>query len=291
MGYRQRHAIPDLGVGVGLRTPHVAHVLRDGPPMDWFEIISENYFADGGIQRANLERAAAAYRLIPHGVSLSIGGTDPIDPGYLARLRALVSRVRAPWCSDHLCWTGSGKVDVHDLLPLPYNPETLSHVIDRVRRVQDELQVPFALENASSYMEFEASTMPEHEFLAELSERADCGILLDVNNVFVSAYNHGFDAEAYVDAIPADRVLQIHLAGHTHKGLYLLDTHSDHVRPEVLDLYRRALRRCGSVSTLVEWDESIPSWDVLSGEAAVARSVRDEVLGATSKEAAWGASA
>ena len=287
MGYRQRHAIPDLGVGVGLRSPHIAHVLRTRPAMEWFEIISENYFAEGGVQRANLERAVASYPLVPHGVSLSIGGADPIDVDHLARLRALAARIRAPWCSDHLCWTGYGGVDVHDLLPLPFNRATLDHVVERVRRVQGELGVPFALENASSYMEYEASTMAEHEFLAELAERADCGILLDVNIVFVSAYNHGFDAEAYIDAIPADRVVQIHLAGHTDKGLYLLDTHSDHVRGEVMDLYRRALRRCGSVSTLVEWDESIPSWDVLSNEAALARSVRDETLGRASKEAAW----
>jgi len=290
MGFRQRHAIPDLGVGVGLRSPHVAHVLRARPAMDWFEIISENYFADGGVQRANLERAVASYPLVPHGVSLSIGGADPIDEDHLARLRALAARIRAPWCSDHLCWTGYAGVDVHDLLPIPFNRATLDHVVERVRRVQGELGVPFALENASSYMEYEASTMAEQEFLAELAERADCGILLDVNNVFVSAYNHGFDAEAYIDAIPADRVVQIHLAGHTDKGLYLLDTHSDHVRGEVMDLYRRALRRCGSVSTLVEWDESIPSWEVLSNEAALARSVRDETLGSASKEAAWRAS-
>jgi uncharacterized protein len=291
MGYRQRHAIPDLGVGVGLRSPHVAHVLRAKPAMDWFEIISENYFAEGGVQRLNLERAAASYRLVPHGVSLSVGGSDPIDADHLTRLGALASRIRAPWCSDHLCWTGFGHVDVHDLLPLPFNRETLAHVVERARRVQGELGLPFALENASSYVEYEASTMPEHEFLAELAERADCGILLDVNNVFVSAFNHGFDADEYIDAIPADRVVQIHLAGHTDKGPYLLDTHSDHVRPEVMELYRRVLRRCGSVSTLVEWDESIPSWDVLSSEAALARRVRDETLPVSGKEASWGASA
>jgi uncharacterized protein (UPF0276 family) len=289
MGFRERHGIPDLGVGVGLRSPHVAHVVRARPAMDWFEIISENYFAEGGIQRANLDGVGASYPLVPHGVSLSIGGADPIDRGHLANLRALTARIRAPWCSDHLCWTGFGRVDVHDLLPLPFNRETLAHVAERARRVQGELAVPFALENASSYLEYEDSTMPEHEFLAELAERADCGILLDVNNVFVSAFNHGFDAEQYIDALPADRIVQIHLAGHTDKGLYLLDTHSDHVRPEVLDLYRRALRRCGSVSTLVEWDESIPSWDVLANEAAVARSVREQTLALASKEAECGA--
>ncbi|HEY8042477.1 MAG TPA: DUF692 domain-containing protein [Polyangiaceae bacterium] len=279
MGYRDRHAIPDLGVGVGFRTPHVVHVLRQRPPMDWFEIISENYLAEGGIQRANLEALRGAYRVVPHGVSLSIGGADPVDPDYLGRLGTLVKRLGAPWFSDHLCWTGIGRVDLHDLLPLPFTQETLAHVVERVKRVQGEVGVPFALENASSYMEFRESTMPEHAFLAELAERADCALLLDVNNVFVSAYNHGFDADAYIDALPADRVVQIHVAGHTDKGAYLLDTHSDHVRGEVWDLYRRALRRCGPVSTLVEWDESIPAWDVLAAEAAQARAVRDEIVG------------
>jgi uncharacterized protein (UPF0276 family) len=278
MGFRDRHDIPDLGVGVGFRKPHVVGVLRDRPAMDWFEIISENYFAEGGIQRKNVEELRAAYRVVPHGVSLSIGGAEPLDADYLGRLRALVRRLDAPWCSDHLCWTGVGHVDVHDLLPLPFTRSTLAHVVERVKRVQGEVGVPFALENASSYVEYRESTMPEHAFLAELAERADCGILLDVNNVFVSAYNHGFDARAYIDAIPPDRVLQMHVAGHTDKGAYLLDTHSDHVKVEVWDLYRQALRRCGPTSTLVEWDESIPAWGVLSAEATQARAVRDEVL-------------
>jgi uncharacterized protein len=291
MGYRARHAVPDLGVGVGFRTPHVQNVLRRRPAMDWFEIISENYFGEGGIQRANLESLLAAYRVVPHGVSLSIGSIDPIDLSYLGRLRALVRRIDAPWCSDHLCWTGIARVDVHDLLPLPFTRQTLEHVVERVKRVQGELGVPFALENASSYLEFRDSKMPEHEFLAELSERADCGLLLDLNNVFVSAYNHGFDARTYIGAIPADRVVQIHLAGHTDKGRYLLDTHSDVVRPEVWELYRHALRRLGPTSTLIEWDERIPAWEVLAGEAARARAVRDEVLGAAERErSTWASS-
>jgi len=283
MGYRERHAIPDLGVGVGLRSAHIVHVLRERPAMDWFEIISENFFAEGGVARAHLDAARAHYPLVPHGVSLSIGGTDSIDRDHLSRLRALVRRVRPPWCSDHLCWTGAAGLDVHDLLPMPYTRATLAHVVERVRRVQGELETPFALENASSYMEYRESTMTEHQFLAELAYRADCGILLDVNNVFVSAYNHGFDANAYVDAIPGDRVVQMHLAGHTDKGTHLLDTHSDHVRDQVWELYRRAIGRCGAVSTLVEWDENIPTWSVLEAEGRAARTVRDEVLGATTK--------
>ncbi len=287
MGFREQHAIPDLGVGVGFRKPHVVQVLRERPPMDWFEVISENYFAEGGIQRRNLDELRAGYPVVPHGVSLSIGGTDPLDADYLARLRALVRRLDAPWCSDHLCWTGFGRLDVHDLLPLPFTPATLEHVVERVKRVQGEIGVPFALENASSYLEYRESTMPEHAFLAELSERADCALLLDVNNVYVSAYNHGFDARAYIDAIPAERVVQIHVAGHADKGNYLLDTHGDHVKAEVWDLYRQALRLCGPTSTLVEWDESIPAWEVLAAEAARARAVRDEVLTIPPKERPW----
>lgn len=287
MGYRARYAIPDLGVGVGLRSPHVAQVLRERPAMDWFEIISENYFAEGGITRSNLESVREAYRLVPHGVSLSIGGCDGLDRDYLRRLRALVRRIDAPWCSDHLCWTGVGGIDTHDLLPLPYNADVLRHVVERVKEVQGELEIPFALENASSYIEYRDSTMAEHEFLAELAEQADCGLLLDVNNVFVNAYNHGFDADRYVDGIPSDRVVQIHVAGHTDKGTHLLDTHSDHVRDEVWQLYRRALRRCGSVATLVEWDENIPDWSVLVSEAATARTVRDGVLVTDVEHTSW----
>ena len=287
MGFRERHAIPDLGVGVGFRKPHVVQILRERPPMDWFEIISENYFAEGGIQRRNLEALRDGYRVVPHGVSLSIGGSAPLDADYLGRLRELVRRLDAPWCSDHLCWTGFGRVDVHDLLPLPLTRATLEHVVERVKRVQGELGVPFALENASTYLEFRESTIPEAAFLAEVAERADCGLLLDVNNVYVSAYNHGFDPRAYIDAIPPDRVVQMHLAGHADRGAYLLDTHGDHVVGEVWELYRRAVRRCGATSTLVEWDEDIPAWEVLAAEAAQARAVRSEVLATPPEERPW----
>jgi len=289
MGYREQHEVPDLGVGVGLRRPHVAQVLSGAPgAVDWMEIISENYLAEGGIQRVHLEAVRQKYRVVPHGVSLSIGGADAIDKAYLARLSDLVRRLDAPWFSDHLCWTGIGGIDVHDLLPMPYTERTLAHVVERVKRVQGEVRVPLALENASTYLEFRESEIPEHEFIAEVAERADCGILLDVNNVFVSAYNHGFDANAYIDAIPPDRVLQIHLAGHEDKGSYLLDTHSDHVRADVWDLYRRALRRCGSVSTLIEWDQSIPAWSVLVAEAHKARAVRTSTLATCIPgESAW----
>jgi hypothetical protein len=278
MGYRQRHAIADLGVGVGFRQPHYSHVLGERPPMDWFEIISENFMVRGGRALANLESLRAHYRVVPHGVSLSIGGTEPLDRPYLSRLKSLVDRIDPPWASDHLCWTGTAHANLHDLLPLPLTRQAIDHVAARVVEVQDFLERPFALENVSSYLTFTSSTMPEWEFLGEIAEKADCGILLDCNNIFVSAFNHGFDANAYVDAIPADRVVQMHLAGHTDKGGYLLDTHSDHVREEVWELYRRATRRIGPTSTLIEWDDDIPSWEELALEASAAHRVRAEAL-------------
>lgn len=279
MSFRERHAIPDLGVGVGFRIPHYGRVLgSDEPLMDWFEVISENFLVDGGRPLENLGRLAAKYRVVPHGVSLAIGSVAPLDDAYLAKLKSLLQRLDPPWVSDHLCWGRAPGVHIHDLLPLPYTREALDHVVERVKRVQGTLERPFALENVSSYMTYRESTMTEWEFLAEVSERADCGILLDCNNVYVSARNHGFDPVSYIDAIPADRVVQMHLAGHTDKGRYVLDTHSDHVKDEVWELYRRAITRCGGVSTLVEWDEDIPEWDVLAAEASKARTMRAELI-------------
>jgi uncharacterized protein (UPF0276 family) len=278
VSFRKRHRIPDLGVGVGFRVPHYARVFEERPPMDWFEIISENFLVRGGRPLENLTRLASSYRVVPHGVSLAIGSVEPLDEDYLRKLRALLDRLDPPWVSDHLCWGRAPGVHIHDLLPMPYTAEALEHVVERVKRVQGMLERPFALENVSSYLTYRDSTMSEWEFLAEVAERADCGILLDCNNVYVSAFNHGFDPRAYIDAVPSDRVVQMHLAGHTDKGRYLLDTHSDHVKDEVWGLYRRAIARCGAVSTLVEWDDDIPEWDVLAAEAAKARAARAEVL-------------
>lgn len=285
MSYRRRHHIPDLGVGVGFRTKHYAHVLETKPPMDWFEVISENFLVEGGPPLFNLDRLRASYRVVPHGVSLGVGSVEPIDQDYLRKLKALFARLDPPWVSDHLCWGRAPGLHLHDLLPLPYTKEAVDHVVERVKRVQGFLERPFALENVSSYMTYRESTMPEWEFLAEIAERADCGILLDCNNVYVSAQNHGFSGETYIDAIPADRVVQMHLAGHTDKGRYLLDTHSDHVKDEVFALYRRAIARTGEVSTLIEWDDCIPEWDVLSAEAAKARAMRASVRTAPAVEA------
>jgi len=285
MGFRQRHSIPDLGVGVGFRVPHYTKVLGERPPMDWFEIISENFMVRGGRPLANLAKLLETYPVVPHGVSLSIGGSAPLDRDYLARLRKLLDLVKPPWCSDHLCWGSNGPVHLHDLLPLPQNRRVVAHVADRVKAVQDALGVPFVLENVSSYMAYADSDMPEWELVCEVAERADCGILFDVNNVFVSAMNHRFDPHLYVDAVPADRVVQIHLAGHTDKGRYILDTHSDFVRDEVWALYARTIGRVGAVSTLIEWDEDIPEWEVLSAEASKARALRAEVIGRKSAAA------
>jgi uncharacterized protein (UPF0276 family) len=278
MGFRQRHAIPDLGVGVGFRLPHYPHVLTTRPEMDWFEVISENFMVRGGMPLANLDKLRSSYRVVPHGVSLSIGGPAPLDRDYLTRLKALVDRIDPPWFSDHLCWSGVPGVHLHDLLPLPFTEEGVRHVAARVREVQDFIERPFVLENVSSYLTFSASSMPEWEFVSEVAEKGDCGILLDCNNIYVSAHNHGFDGRTYVDAIDPQRVVQMHLAGHTDKGAYLLDTHSDHVNEGTWDLYRRAIRRVGPTSVLIEWDDEIPEWDVLAAEAAVARRLRREVL-------------
>ena len=281
MGFRRRYSIPDLGVGVGFRVPHYEHVLTARPEMDWFEVISENFMVRGGMPLENLEKLRSQYPVIPHGVSLSIGGTAPLDHDYLKRLKVVVDRINPPWFSDHLCWSGVARVHLHDLLPLPFTREAVSHVADRARQVADFLERPFALENVSSYMTFTASEMPEWEFLSEIAERADCGILLDCNNIYVSSQNHGFDANSYIDAIDPTRVVQMHLAGHTDKGAYLLDTHADHVNDATWELYRRALRRTGPTSVLIELDDDIPSWDVLAAEAAQARAHRDEIVSPT----------
>lgn len=261
----------DLGVGVGLRTPHYAHVLAQSPPVDFFEVISENFIDTGGHALEVLDRVRERYPVVLHGVSLSVGSCDPLNPDYLKGLKALVRRVKPPWASDHLCWTSAGGRYSHDLLPLPFTPEAARHTAERVRIVQDALEVPFAVENISSYAAFRDSTMTEWQFLAEVAEQADCGILLDVNNVYVTAHNHGFDPEAYLAAVPLKRVYQIHLAGHSVQGNLLLDTHDHPVPDPVWALYRKVQKRQGGVSTLIEWDDRIPPFETLLEEARKAR--------------------
>ncbi len=280
-GPAARLGLPDLGDGVGLRDVHFAHLMAS-PPADWgvgwFEIISENFIGHHGYAAHVLERVAAHRPVVMHGVSLSIGGTDPLDRAYLRDLRALAERVRAVWVSDHLCWTGVGGINTHDLLPMPLTEASLAHTADRVRAVQDALGRPLVLENPSSYLEFRASEMPEWEFLGRLAEETGCGLLLDVNNVHVSATNHGFDAVAYIDALPAERIVQMHLAGCSDCGGYLIDTHDHPVAAPVWPLYARAQARAGGVSTLLEWDARIPPYDELLAELGKARLARDGAL-------------
>jgi len=278
-------AFPYLGHGIGLRTRHFPRVLDGTARADWFEAISENFMIRGGRPLAVLERVRAEAPIVLHGVSLSIGSTDPLNLRYLDELADLAARFAPAWVSDHLCWGSVGGHYAHDLLPLPYTEEALALVAERVRVVQDRLRRRILLENVSSYLTFTHSTMPEWEFLAAVAERADCGILLDVNNVYVSAMNHGFAPEAYVDGIPAARVGQIHLAGHSDHGTHLLDTH-DHPVPEaVWRLYRHAVARFGPVSSLVEWDDDVPELQRLLAEAELARTAEAEVLGARARSA------
>jgi uncharacterized protein (UPF0276 family) len=269
---------PTLGFGVGLRAEHYDVVLGGtGPRVDWFEAITENYLDTYGRPLAVLEAVRRDHPIALHGVALSIGSADPLSRRYLRRLGALVARIEPALVTDHLCWTGVGRRPLYDLLPLPYTEEVLAHVIERVRIVQDFLGTRIALENPSSYVGFRRSTMTEWDFLVAVAERADCGILLDVNNVYVSAHNHGFDPLTYIDAIPVERVAQIHLAGFTELGTYLFDTHSAPVHDDVWELFRHTARRTGLVPTLVEWDADIPPFDRLCAESARARQIATEL--------------
>jgi uncharacterized protein (UPF0276 family) len=273
---KQNHwGLPDLGLGIGLRTTHFAHILGERPEIGFFEALTENFLDTGGRPRFILDQVAEHYPVVMHGVSMSVGSTDPIDFSYLARVKALAERTRARWVSDHLCWTGVLGRNTHDLLPLPYTEETLRHVVARIRTIQDYLERPLVLENPSTYLEFTPSSMPEWEFIARMADDADCGLLLDVNNVYVSAFNHSWDPYAYIDAIPGERVCQYHLAGHTHKGTHILDTHSDHVVDPVWQLYSHTLRHVGLRATLLEWDADIPAFEVVHAEVLKARVWRD----------------
>lgn len=271
---------PQLGCGIGLRAKHYEDILREPPRVDWFEAISENYMDSAGRPLHVLETVRRRYPVALHGVSLSIGTTDPLDPAYLARLRALIHHVDPAIVSDHLCWTGVDGEQLHDLLPLPWTEEALEHLVARVAQVQDALGRRVLLENVSSYLTYAHSTMSEWEFLAALAERSGCGILLDLNNVYVNAYNHGFDASTFLAGLPPAAIGQFHLAGHTDRDGFLFDTHSRPVIDDVWALYRDALRRFGPVTTLIEWDEDIPPLPRLVQEADTARAIMADVLGA-----------
>lgn len=275
---------PRLGFGLGLRAPHYQDVLAGAPNVDWFEVISENFMVAGGNPRRVLRAVRERWQVALHGVSLSIGSVDPIDDDYLARLAALVAEVEPAIVSDHLCWSRFGGHSAHDLWPLPYTEEVLAHVVARIAHVQDRLGRRILLENPSSYVTFAASDLGEPEFLAEVARRADCGLLLDVNNVYVSATNHGWDPRAYLAAIPIERVGQVHLAGHTDHGTHLLDSHDQPVCDAVWDLYRDAIARFGDVATMIERDDNFPPLGELVGELDRARA-----LAAPVRKAAAGA--
>ncbi|HVO09738.1 MAG TPA: DUF692 domain-containing protein [Vicinamibacteria bacterium] len=272
---RNRWDHPDLGLGVGLRTAHFAHILSQRPELGFFEVLTENFLDTGGRPLFVLDQIAERYPIVMHGVSLSIGSTDPLDFDYLRKVKDLARRTKAAWVSDHVCWTGVLGRNTHDLLPLPYTEAALRHTAERVKAVQEFLERPVVLENPSTYLEFTPSAMSEWEFIGRLAEEADCGLLLDVNNVYVSAFNHGYDAHEYIDAIPVDRVCQYHLAGHTHKGTHILDTHSDHVVQEVWELFGHAVQRTGPRATLLEWDASIPPFEVVHAEVLKAAAWRE----------------
>jgi hypothetical protein len=270
--------VPFLGHGIGLRNTHFTDLLEQGRRAEWFEVITENFLNVGGRPRAVLEAVRRDRPVVLHGVSLSIGSVDPLDLGYLRDVRALADAVEPAWVSDHLCWGTFGRHNAHDLLPLPFTEESLAHVASRVSEVQERLGRRILLENVSSYLTYTSSSIPEWDFLAEVARRADCGILLDVNNVYVSATNHGFDASEYLRAMPVDRVAQLHLAGHQDLGTHLLDTHDAAVPDPVWALYRDVVRRFGRVSTLVEWDDHIPPLDEVLAQAEKARAFEQAVL-------------
>ena len=268
----------DLGHGVGLRSKHYGRWLSETPAVGWVEAISENHLAAGGRPNAVLEKVRRDLPVVLHGVSLAVGSVDPLDERLLRGLRELIRRIEPAYVSDHLCWGRHGGRYAHDLLPLPYTEEALALVIDRVRSAQDALGLQILLENVSSYVRFRASTMPEWEFLSRVAEGADCGILLDVNNIYVSARNHGFDPLDYVAGVHADRVAQFHLAGHSDRGTYLLDTHDAPVPEPVWDLYRAAVRRFGRVPALVEWDDDLPALEDVIGQSRRAQRIEEQEL-------------
>jgi len=269
---------PFLGFGLGLRTDHYQHVIDNKPQVDWFEIISENYMVPGGKPLANLDKIRQDYPMVMHGVSMSIGSTDPLNTAYLEKLKILIDRVEPKWISDHLCWTAVNHINSHDLLPLPYNETTIVHIVDRIKQVQDKIGRQMLIENLSSYVTYNNSEMPEWQFVNEIAKRADCYILLDINNIFVSANNHHFEPKEYVNGIDSDRVMQFHLAGHSYNGQMIIDTHDHDVCDPVWDLYAFSLDRFGAVSTMIERDDNIPPFEELRQELAIAEKIAAKVL-------------
>lgn len=277
MGQNAKH-LPNLGIGIGLRIPHYDDIFQEKPDIDWFEIISENFMVDGGKPLENLERIMDRYPVVQHGVSLAIGSPDPLNFEYLKRLKELAKKTKTPWISDHLCWGRLPGAHYHDLLPLPYTKEVINYVAERARIVQDYLELPFALENLSSYVAFASDEIPEWEFYGAIVEKADIYMMLDVNNIYVSSRNHGFDPKEYYNNIPLERVLQIHLAGHSDHGDYVLDTHDNYVRDDVWAIYADVYPRTCGVSTLLEWDDNYISLKNTWNEALKAKQFQQNII-------------
>jgi len=268
----------NLGFGLGLRSEHYLDFIDEYQPVDWLEILSENYMIAGGKPLYYLDKICERYPVVMHGVSLSIGSVDPLNQTYLNDLKTLAQRIKPKWISDHLCWTGTQGINLHDLMPLPYTEEALQHLTDRIKKVQDFLGQRILLENVSSYLTYQHSTISEWEFLSAVAKQSDCLILLDINNIHVSAHNHSFDPLTYLDALPGERIQQIHLAGHLNKGDYSIDTHDHEIIDSVWNLYAESLRRFGPVSTMIERDDDIPPLDTLLNELQKARDVSARTL-------------
>jgi uncharacterized protein (UPF0276 family) len=269
--------IPNLGIGIGLRIPHYDDIFEKQPDIDWFEIISENFMVDGGKPLENLYRILERYPVVQHGVSLAIGSPDPLDFDYLKKLKALTKITKTPWVSDHLCWGRLPGAHYHDLLPLPYTKEVIQYVAERARIVQDYLELPFALENLSSYVAYKKDEMTEWEFYGAIVEKADIAMMLDVNNIYVSSRNHGFDPKIYYENLPLERVIQIHLAGHSDYNAYVLDTHDNYVCDEVWKIYAEVYPKTRGVSTLLEWDDNFISFQQTWEEALKAKQFQQSI--------------
>jgi uncharacterized protein len=281
---KQTLAIPNAGLGLGLRSKHFDHILEHKPPVDWFELISENFMDSGGRPKHVLKQIAEIYPLVMHGVSLSIGSVDPLNKEYLAKLKQLSAEIKPMWISDHLCWTGVNSLNTHDLLPVPLTDESLKHICKRINVVQDFLERPLIFENPSTYLSFRQSTIPEYDFLRFMAEETGCGLLLDVNNVYVSAFNNDFDAEHYIRQLPHDHIVQMHIAGHQHCGDYIIDTHDSKVEHEVWKLFHLAWQLTGGVSTLLEWDSKIPEFEVYHAELMKAKEFMHTILQPAAEE-------
>ncbi len=272
------HKMPFLGFGLGLRPDYYEEILEQKPALDWFEILTENYLVPGGKPLYYLDKIRAHYPIVMHGVSLSLGSSDPFDNDYLQQLKNLVVHVEPVWVSDHLCWTGVHGINAHDLLPIPYTRQAVNHIVSRIQQVQDFLGRPILIENVSSYLTYKQSEMSEWEFILEIVNQAGCFILLDINNVYVSSVNHEFDPLKYIQAMPKERVAQIHLAGHSNHGDYIIDTHDAPVIQPVWDLYAATVRHLGKVSTMIERDDNMPSLAELLAEVSQAQHISESVL-------------